>query len=391
MYSLPRCPVCGSSATGQLLRRESVPVHQNLLMPDGASARSLARGCLDMRYCTACEFVYNGAFDASMLSYGQQYDNTQTHSAAFQEYVADLVRHLLDDCQVRNCQLIEIGCGKGDFLRRLVADPSANNRGRGFDPTYVGPAEDCDGRLRFEKTFYDESQRDIAADVVICRHVIEHVADPVKLLKSVRAALGARPARVYFETPCVEWILNHEVVWDFFYEHCSLFTKHSLRSAFELAGFAVHNVRHVFGGQYLWLEAETSEIPTYSRPNHGSLALLAESFAQREQQTSSYWLEQVGKLASSDQVALWGAGAKGVTFANLIDPDASLIRCVVDVNPAKQGHFLPGTGHPIVAPEQLDDLNISAAIVLNPNYTTEIQRQLALRGLQVTLCDLMAN
>ena len=45
--------------------------------------------------------------------------------------------------------------------------------------------------------------------------------------------------------------------------------------------------------------------------------------------------------------------AKGVTIANLIDPTNELFACVVDLNPGKQGHFLAGTGHPIVGPHAL--------------------------------------
>lgn len=49
MYRLPSCPVCGSSATRELLTRGNVPVHQNLVMPDRASARGIACGSLAMR------------------------------------------------------------------------------------------------------------------------------------------------------------------------------------------------------------------------------------------------------------------------------------------------------------------------------------------------------
>src|SRR5262249_62391260 len=59
-------------------------------------------------------------------------------------------------------------------------------------------------------------------------------------------------AKVFFETPCVDWILDNLVVWDFFYEHCSLFTRQALGRALARAGFAVGRIAHAFGGQYLW-------------------------------------------------------------------------------------------------------------------------------------------
>ena len=45
------------------------------------------------------------------------------------------------------------------------------------------------------------------------------------------------------------------MIWDFFYEHCSYFNAQSLQTAFEVAGFHVKRVAHVFGEQYVWLEA----------------------------------------------------------------------------------------------------------------------------------------
>src|SRR5437764_687990 len=65
--------------------------------------------------------------------------------------------------------------------------------------------------------------------------------------------------RVYFETPDVTWILRNQVIWDFFYEHCSLFAPGSLSTAFAAAGFRVSAVRRVFCDQYLWIEASVSD------------------------------------------------------------------------------------------------------------------------------------
>ncbi|MFD1690785.1 methyltransferase domain-containing protein [Azotobacter chroococcum] len=98
--------------------------------------------------------------------------------------------------------MVEVGCGKGSFLRKLVNYPGANNSGYGFDPSYVGPAVELDGRLQFSARYYDEACAGIAADVVVCRHVIEHVPEPLQVLRSVRAALASSSrARVFLKRP----------------------------------------------------------------------------------------------------------------------------------------------------------------------------------------------
>ena len=379
--------MCESTQLRPFLQRSQVPVHQNLVVNSQEAARTVTRGELDLVICEDCGFVFNQAFDLSRLSYGEDYDNTQSCSAYFDAYLDGLVQDMVERQGVRNCTVVEVGCGKGHFLRKLVSYPGANNIGYGFDPSYVGPLTDLDGRLQFRTCYYDQSCTDIAADVVVCRHVIEHVPEPVEILRSVHAALASSPkARVFFETPSVEWILRHRVIWDFFYEHCSLFTAQSLGLVFRRAGFAVERVEHIFGGQYLWLEARVADVDD-ALPTVGETLRLATAYAADEQRLREAWLVRLRNLSQNGKVALWGAGAKGATFANLVDPHCTLIDCVVDLNPNKQGRFVPGTGHPIVSPTDLPSRDVRNAVLMNPNYREENLKLLAEAGIELNLID----
>lgn len=362
------CPLCGAPAPAPFLRREGVPVHQNLPLPDAAAARAVPRGTLAMAACPSCGLVFNRAFDPALLRYGPGYENAQAHSPRFAAHLAAQVRHLARRRGVRGARIVEIGCGNGDFLRRLVDWPGADIRGTGYDPAYRGPASEAGGRLRFVADLY----RGEPADVVVCRHVIEHIAEPAALL----AALG--PSLVFFETPCADWILRNRVVWDFFYEHCTLFTPASLGFAFARAGFAVRGVRRVFDGQYLWLEASPGTATAAPRP--GRIAALARRYGAAEPVLVAQWRERLLALAADGPVAVWGAGAKGVTLAALADPQAAVIDCLVDLNPAKQGRFVPGTGHPIVAPTALAARRVRHVVLTNPAYRGEIAAMLPACG-----------
>ena len=380
------CPVCSSAKISRFLYRRQVPVHQNLVMGDRKEAVEIERGDLSLVVCESCRFVFNEAFDLAKLSYGDRYDNTQTCSPSFEGYVTGLASYLALEKNIQRCCIVEVGCGKGLFLRKLVEVEEWKNKGYGFDPSYVGQETDLAGRLKFEKRYYNSDCADIPADVVVCRHVIEHVPEPLNLLNAVKQALIHSPqARVFFETPCVEWILRNQVIWDFFYEHCSYFTKESLTTLFEIAGFQVESVRHVFEGQYLWIEATiSSQKPAISKKTQ-SILVLAEQFAASEEQLQKKWKIQIEKLSERGKVALWGAGAKGVTFANLVDPECQLIDCIIDLNPKKQGQYLPGTGHLIVSYQEIGDRGITAAIVMNPNYYDENLALLEKSNLNINL------
>lgn len=378
----PACPVCGDPRPVPVLHRAAVPVHQNLLYETPEAARGAARGDLDLRVCGRCGFAFNAAFDPGLLEYGPSYENSQNHSPAFDAYTDELVEHLVRS-GVRSGRVAEVGCGKGAFLNKLLGHPESRCEGVGFDPSYTGPETALGGRLRFVRSFYGPGSA-TAADVVICRHVIEHVPDPLALVRTVRAAAGDR-ARVVFETPCVEWVFRNRVPWDLFYEHCSLFTEHSLELVLTRAGFRVTAIRHVFGGQYLWAEAVagSGDWPTTG----GDVVRLAGDFAADERDRLARWAQLLDRLAAGGPVVVWGAGAKGVTFCNLADPDAGRVSGVVDVNPAKQGRYLPGTGHPILAPAAAADAE--TAIVLNPNYTAEVADALGRLRSRAAVIDLM--
>lgn len=378
MASKKCCPCCSSMEIDDFLTRKGVPVHQNLVLRSRKQALEVTRGNLELAVCQSCGFIFNGAFDAGKMEYGADYDNLQICSGMFSGYIDELARSIVQGAGIQDSRIVEVGCGKGFFLKKLLTIKGGEkNMGYGFDPSYEGDDFDLDGRLHYFRKFYGSDCTNIHADAVVCRHVIEHHPSPIELLKSIRHTLeGAGKARVFFETPCATWILRNNAIWDFFYEHCSLFTAESLSSAFELAGFTVEKVKHVFGGQYLWLEARPCEEGHSMKRSARETFELAHIFAQKEAQFKRAWREKINGLKLSGKVALWGAGAKGVTFANLVDSGGTLIDCIVDINPNKQNGFLPGTGHPIVDPMEVKNRAIEYVILMNPNYWDEVRGSL---------------
>ncbi len=383
------CKLCGSTHTEPFLVRENVLVNQNFICESGEEAKRMPRGDLNLYTCHDCCFTFNASFDIDRVSYNEQYNNNQTHSPMFREYTDALAERVLSNLTGTDGYIVEVGCGKADFLRR-VFDLAPTVKGYGFDPSYQGEDTDFDGRLHFVKDFYSRKYEEIKAGTVICRHVIEHVEKPMEVLSTVHTALRHSPqAKVYFETPCLNWILENGVVWDFFYEHCSYFNADSLRYAFEKAGFTNVKTRHVFNGQYLWLEAEVGPEPEQEprTPSFEQLQPLIDNYLKQEQTTFEHWNREIALRESTGGIAIWGAGAKGVTFANLVDPQASRIACIVDVNPKKQGKYLPGTGHPIVSSGSLQGGTVRTIIPMNPNYIPEIQEIMNRDGINAELLE----
>jgi len=387
------CPLCANLFPQLFFERRDVPVHQNRACPSAEEARQFRRGDLLLSFCPDCGFVFNSAFDPGSLSYSADYENTQTCSPCFRQYLSNLVSSLVTKYELRDKVIIEVGCGKGDFLRLLCKD--GRNRGIGFDPTYVGP-ETAEGRaVQFVRDFYDSHQTQYAPDFVCCRHVIEHVQSPLEMLRAVRQAIGDRlNSTVFFETPALPWTLNSLAFWDLFYEHCSYFTEQSLAWAFEQTGFRVLEAGTAFDEQYLHIEAKpapTGGAPGGSRPRSTpELWPKIQAFLAGVEQQTKACEEKIDAFSQAGGCAIWGAAAKGTTLANVLDPQNQRVRFLIDINPAKQGKYVPGTGHPILSPEHLRDRTgrVAGILNMNPSYLEENRIRLSQMGLDIPILQL---
>jgi SAM-dependent methyltransferase len=335
--------------------------------------------------CRRCGFLTNLDFDPALVDYGRRYDNALHFSPFFQKYESELAERLIARYALRGKHVLELGCGSGHFLGLLCSLAGAT--GTGFDPSHDPERADpaLAGRATVRREVYTERHRDVPADLVCCRHVLEHLPEPRALLASLHRTLAGRPESVlYFEVPCAYLILRDGSIWDLMYEHCGYYVPSSLARLFERSGFEVLHVGEAYEGQFVGIEARPArpgrEAPA-SAPETAELSRLVASFSERFRATRATWQERLAKLrAEGRRIVVWGAGGKTVGFTSLLGL-GDAIDAVVDVNPGKQGSYLAGSGQPILAPEALRERRPDVVIVMNPVYRREIQAELARLGL----------
>lgn len=368
------CPVCGQTAATRLDEPLSMPILMNRTYETASEGQSAALGPIEFVACSRCGFTWNLAFDPSLIVYDEEYENDQTYSPSFSEHMRARARDIADSIPANSAVVyLEVGCGQGRFIEEVVRIAGVRlQSAEGFDPAWRGADGTGPAGSRIHRVYFNKetaSRLENRPNVVVTRHTIEHVPNPINFLKTIREALGRdSTARLWVETPCVEWIMRNRAMQDFFYEHCSLFTAGSLAFALEKAGFATPRVRRVFGGQYLWAEAVAAESVKTTEPVSSvcePLDLVRKEFIRR-------WRSEISDAGSEGRVALWGAGAKGVSFSLLADPERKIIDHVVDVNPAKQGKYLPVSGILVVSPEESALKQTKTVFVMNPNYMDEI-------------------
>ena len=106
----------------------------------------LALNWIALAFRPACGFISNVAFDPSLQEYSSGYEATQSFSPTFNAFAHRLARQLVDQYDLHGKEIIEIGCGQGEFLTTLCE--LGDNRGVGFDPAYVGGRTEPDDRAQ---------------------------------------------------------------------------------------------------------------------------------------------------------------------------------------------------------------------------------------------------
>ena len=376
------CPACAGGAVRRFLTLpRSVPLLPNVLHTTRDEALAAPRGTMDLAVCQACSLVWNVAFEEELVAYAQGYENSLHFSGAFQAYARELASRLVTQHGLDGRTVVEIGCGGGEFLA-MLAEAGAGEC-RGFDPSF-DPARLATlpvDRVSIEPRAFLPGDA-VGADFVCCRHVLEHLADPGAVLGALRCSGRTVPG--YLEVPNGACTIRGGAIWDLIYEHPLYFAEAALWALCERSGLSVAATGTSFGSQYLWAELRTPVVDAGVRPPDRYADGEVEAFADAFSNTIATWEGRIAHLGAAGEVVLWGAGSKGVSFLNLV-ATARQVRRVIDINPNKHGRFVPGSGHPVVAPGALVAEPPASVVVMNPLYAQEIEATLAGLGLHPRL------
>jgi 2-polyprenyl-3-methyl-5-hydroxy-6-metoxy-1,4-benzoquinol methylase len=351
---------------------DNQPVIMNYRFKAAEEAASVPLRPIALKECSGCGLVFNSAFEESVVPYDELYENRQSHSEAFAKHISQVARIIGAVVNSKAPRILEVGCGKGEFLKFVV--DYCGGTGEGWDTSYEGALEE--GRVSFHKSYLTPATIRGTFDAVVCRHVIVQVRpigrflfDLAKIVESV-----GQPT-VFIETPRLEWILENRSAWDIFYEHCNYFTEKALAALCRRVGFQVLGQFPVFSRQYQLIVLEMDKNSSIVRsPSYKTGEEVINQLREMQEGIFPMLASSIEKKRNGALWAIWGAGAKGVCLANRL-PNENLAR-VIDTNMAKQGFYIPGTRIPIVAPSSDHLRDLGLVVIANPTYEGEIKLEL---------------
>lgn len=228
------CPVCGATGAPELFAAE-VPVRLLAPRPDAARRRFAVAGC------PACGHLWNPGFTAEL--YDALYGDVPLTNVPVHPSMAHRLVELTDwlgEALPAGGRVVEVGGGSGHLARLLAARAGSVVV---YEPCLALTKDMLpEANIRLVSAPFPAEGADTPADLVICRQVVEHLIDPLGMLRGIRASLSDG-GHAYVEAPNAEYITRHAAVADLMLQHVQYFTPAGLAGLAASAG--LHAVRRL--------------------------------------------------------------------------------------------------------------------------------------------------
>jgi len=232
-----------------------------------------------------------------------------------------------------------------------------------------------------------------AADLLLGNNVLAHVPDLNDFVAGMKVLL--KPGGVItMEFPHLMRLIEDNQ-WDTIYhEHFSYFSFLTVSAVFAAHGLRLFDVQELptHGGSLRVFAAHAEDADKAETDAARELAERERAagyerldtyrgYGRRVEQDKRQILSFLIDLKQQGlRVAAYGAPAKGNTLLNYCGVRRDMIEYTCDLNPHKQGHFLPGSHIPIRSPDQLRQDRPDVVLILPWNLKDEIVAQLQFIG-----------
>lgn len=380
------CIACNYPITYPLFHLEDQPLAALHLPKDANAARNVTRYPLEFHTCVNCGHIFNIAFDYKKVPYENNSNLMYNSGSGWMEYMDTLVARLT---KVYEGTWVEIGCGDGNFLERVQkSQPAA--RIVGFEPGVEAHNAAKKGVEAIEDYFVPE--RDLPKyrpDVLICRHVIEHLQQPKDFVTELVYwcnQYGIFPVLVA-EVPCIDKAITSGRINDYLYEHVSNFTAFSFGNMFECAEYEVLKLERGYAGEVVVAEVKPKQLPRLAeiRKSTEQYRQRIDAQFQNTAKVLSEWKKQKKK------VAFWGGTGKSASFLNNFNVMAEDFPIVVDSDYHKVGRFVPRTAQEIRSPEYINEHKVDIIVITTQWRAKDIYAEIKQRNIPFETVVVLLN
>lgn len=247
-----------------------------------------------------------------------------------------------------NTKIVEIGSNDGSFLAQLRDSGFKNVIG--IEPANDAAQASIANKIEtFHKFLSPESAKEFVekygtADLIICRHVLEHIQD-LEQFKTSFTTIVKPGTKILFEIPYFDFCLDSLDYGSLWEEHCNFFTKNTLLRFLSDIGVEVsHHFTTLFSGvaQIAFGEVNNNHQTKATLEVNAEIIKLQHYVNQFPKFKDNFRSFLTGRIKKGERVVAFGAGSRTQVFLNLLEC-GDLVSWVIDDQLEKQHQYLPGT------------------------------------------------
>lgn len=388
LYIKQHCRYCETELPKSFLDLGLSPLANSLVPKDqtGVEEFKWPLSLTRCRHCSLVQLTHVVPPDLLFAHYLYVSSTTQTFKQHFSEYAA-AVRKRLSGSKKNNALAVDIGSNDGLLLSHYMKEGMC---AVGVDPA-KNLSEDANKRgLKTINRYFDDNCVEAIvnqyghADAVSANNVFAHIDDIASVCRNVHALLDPEGMFV-IEFPYLFTMLK-ELLFDMIYhEHLSYIAIHPLKFVLEKFGFEIFDIQEVasHGGSlrvFSQKKGAARPVATIVRDYLSAEEKLGYmkngpylDFAKRVMEVKKKLNDYVAKIKSEGKtIAGYGAAAKATTIINFCSLTSKQIDYIVDDNPLKQNHLVPGVRIPIVPSSHLQKHPADYVIIFAWNFAREI-------------------
>jgi 2-polyprenyl-3-methyl-5-hydroxy-6-metoxy-1,4-benzoquinol methylase len=325
----------------------------------------------------SAEYAYFSSFSSSWMQHATAYSEAMTKRFGLNA----------------NSCVVEVASNDGYLLRNFKAagipcygiEPTASTAKAARD-IGIESIEEFFGQTLAQKLLTQGRQADLTA----ANNVLAHVPDINDFVAGFAILLKPQGVST-FEFPHLMNLVKFAQFDTIYHEHFSYLSLTAVKTIFKANGLTVFDVEELptHGGS-LRVYAQRSDTGQHAiSPRVADMLKREDDVGMR---TAAYygktqadavrikrdlWRFLLQAQEEGKTVAAYGAAAKGNTLLNYAGVRDDLVKFVIDLNPAKQNKFMPGSRIPMVGPDVLNTVKPDYMLILPWNLEKEIKAQLA--------------
>lgn len=386
------CRHCNHKLTHCFIDLKESPPSNAYLSDKALKAKEISYP-LKVMVCDHCWLVQTEDFVGADEMFSDDYAYFSSFSASWLKHAQNYVENMITRFDLdKSSNVVEVAANDG-YLLQYVKQREIPCYG--IEPTKSTAVAAREKGIDIIEDFFDEakakelSSQEKQADLIAANNVLAHVPNINDFVKGFSFLLKENGVAT-FEFPHLLNLVTKNQFDTIYHEHYSYLSLTAVQHVFNHNGLKIFDVEKLdtHGGS-LRVYAQRSD--TGYRPVNDSVKTLLQEEADNQINTLNFYegfQRKVEKIKAdlldfirqakqeNLTIAAYGAAAKGNTLLNFVGIDSKSIDYVVDLNPAKQGKFMPGSHIPIVDEEYLKKHQPDRVIILPWNLKNEIIQQL---------------